>query len=146
MYCQSCGNETPDQAIYCLHCGVRVNKECPRCAEIVKAKAKMCRFCRYEFSPEEIAELERLEQERRLRQEAKRERREKKEEHGRVEAERERRQQEYAHWHPPERVGAWGHTVLECPRCSTLNSRNLESCRRCSGSLRTAPQVKNPYS
>lgn len=24
-------------------------KECPQCAEIVKAKAKICRFCNYKF-------------------------------------------------------------------------------------------------
>ena len=26
-----------------------IQKECPECAEIVKEKAKICRFCRYEF-------------------------------------------------------------------------------------------------
>lgn len=25
-------------------------KECPQCAEMVKSKAKICRFCRYEFT------------------------------------------------------------------------------------------------
>lgn len=25
------------------------SKECPQCAEIVKAKAKLCRFCNYKF-------------------------------------------------------------------------------------------------
>jgi len=29
-------------------------KECPRCAETIKLKAKVCRFCGYEFSGEEI--------------------------------------------------------------------------------------------
>ena len=29
-------------------------KECPMCAETVKAKAKICRFCRHEFETEEI--------------------------------------------------------------------------------------------
>jgi hypothetical protein len=27
-------------------------KTCPQCAETVKAAAKICRFCRYEFPPE----------------------------------------------------------------------------------------------
>ena len=31
-------------------------KQCPRCAEAIKAAAKVCRFCGYEFSPEELAE------------------------------------------------------------------------------------------
>lgn len=28
---------------------VKENKECPACAELVKAKAKICRYCGYEF-------------------------------------------------------------------------------------------------
>jgi hypothetical protein len=28
-------------------------KVCPQCAETVKAAAKICRFCRYEFPPED---------------------------------------------------------------------------------------------
>lgn len=30
------------------------SKECPQCAEKVKSKAKICRFCSYKFSEEEI--------------------------------------------------------------------------------------------
>jgi hypothetical protein len=67
MYCQTCGNETPDQGLFCLRCGTHLNKECPRCAEIIKYKAKVCRFCGYEFTAEENAELERIDQERILR-------------------------------------------------------------------------------
>ena len=26
------------------------NKKCPQCAEIVKAEAKICRFCNYQFT------------------------------------------------------------------------------------------------
>lgn len=28
-------------------------KECPRCAEMVKARAKICRFCTHEFEEQE---------------------------------------------------------------------------------------------
>lgn len=150
MYCNSCGNETPDQGMFCLHCGTRLNKECPRCAEIIKFKAKICRFCGYEFAAEEIAEIERVEQEKVLRQEA--ERKKKREgERGRVEREKElekerREEAEYHRWHRPEIVGTWGGVVFQCTQCSTLNSLNLESCRRCSASLKSAPKVRNPFS
>ena len=32
-------------------------KTCPDCAEEVKAAARICRFCRYEFEPREVADL-----------------------------------------------------------------------------------------
>lgn len=142
MYCQSCGNETPDQGIFCLHCGTRLNKECPRCAEIVRVKAKICRFCGYEFTPEEMAEIGRLEQERKT-EHKKRKREEREKENF---EKKHRKEEEYERWHRPEIVGTWGGTVLECPQCSTLNSVNLENCRKCSASLKSAPRVKNPYS
>lgn len=62
MFCPSCGNETPDGSIFCINCGLRVNKECPRCAEIIKVKAKVCRFCGYEFTAEELIEIEQVKQ------------------------------------------------------------------------------------
>jgi hypothetical protein len=157
MYCQSCGKETPDQGIFCLHCGTRLNKECPRCAEIVRHKAKVCRFCGYEFTPEEIAKVEQEEQERVLRLERERLLETEKREKEKREKERERREQEeeekkkkeweeeYSRWHRPEVVSTWGSTVFQCPQCSILNSLKLQSCRRCSASLKSAPKVKNPY-
>ena len=36
-------------------------KECPRCAELIKQKAKYCRFCQYEYTDAEWnAEQKRL--------------------------------------------------------------------------------------
>jgi hypothetical protein len=36
---------------------VEETKECPQCAEVVKAKAKLCRYCNYSFeeSPDDLA-------------------------------------------------------------------------------------------
>jgi len=97
-----------------------------------------------------MAEIERLEQERKTEHEKR-----KREEHEKETFEKKHRKeeeygldhrQEYERWHRPEIVGTWGGTVLECPQCSTLNSVNLENCRKCSASLKSAPRVKNPYS
>lgn len=165
MLCQTCGNETPEQGLYCLNCGARVNKECPRCAEIVRFKAKVCRFCGCEFTPEEMAEIERVEQERTLeaerekaeREKAERAERERREREELERQERERRQQEEEQaerrrreeeesrpWNNPRVIARWGNTLLQCPQCSTLNVPNLETCRRCSASLKSASRVRNP--
>jgi ATPase subunit of ABC transporter with duplicated ATPase domains len=168
MLCQTCGNETHEQGLFCLSCGTRVNKECPRCAEIVKLRAKVCRFCGYEFTAEEMAQIERDEQERQQQQqeqEAEQERRGREEleraEQERVQREkaereraqrekadlekRRREQEEFRRLNPPDKVSNWGDTLLECPQCSVLNSIRLENCRRCSASLKSARKVKNPY-
>jgi len=50
--------------------------QCPQCAEIIRFKAKVCRFCGYNFTREEIAEMERAEQDRVLRLHAEREKKE----------------------------------------------------------------------
>ena len=34
---------------------LEVTKVCPDCAETVKADAKICRYCRHEFTPDEPA-------------------------------------------------------------------------------------------
>lgn len=159
MLCQTCGNETPDQGLFCLSCGTRVNKECPRCAEIIKLKAKVCRFCGYEFTPKEMTQIEKEEQVRQQQQQKQQaeqdqrvqEEREKakqdrvRKEKSELEKRQKQQEEEFRRFHPPDQVSNWGRTLLKCPKCSTLNSIHIESCRRCSASLKSAPRVKNPY-
>lgn len=112
-------------------------KECPRCAEMIRGRAKACRFCGYEFSTEELEE-----ERKRAGREAQRAERERVE---REKAENERLEAEYRMWHSPERIRQWGQTVVKCPHCSTLNTTNVSSCRRCSADLSSVPTVRNPY-
>lgn len=56
--CPYCGvvNPTGRTICYSPKCGKPLlvpadTKTCPRCAEMVKAAAKVCRFCGYEFEP-----------------------------------------------------------------------------------------------
>jgi hypothetical protein len=131
MLCQSCGIETHAEALYCQHCGTRINKECPRCAEIVKLKAKICRFCRYEFMTKDFAEIEAKEQSRLKRLESERIANEEK---------------EFARFHPPHIVSTWGAKLLKCAQCGTLNSFSVAECRRCRNPLQSANLIDNPYS
>jgi Double zinc ribbon len=167
MLCQTCGKETPEQGLYCLNCGTRVNKECPRCAEIIRVKARICRFCGYELTVQEIAQMESEEQEKARRKQEGRERAEQQqadskrlgdEERERAESERKRWEEEtdYAKWHRPDVVRKWGPIILQCPVCSFLNPprgfaqdillpKSTDKCRHCSASLQSAQSIKNPY-
>lgn len=161
MYCQSCGKDTPEQAVFCLHCGARINKECPRCAEIIKFRAKVCRFCGYKFILEEITTLEQDEQarlreiERERQESAMREKlqREIEQEEMKKRKKKEQEEEEYARWHRPDIVSKWGAVVLQCSECSTLNPvdiaqfppKEFSECRRCRASLKSAARIKNPY-
>ncbi len=42
-----CDTPRPDVALQPI--AVATEKKCPQCAEMVKAEAKICRFCRHEF-------------------------------------------------------------------------------------------------
>jgi len=39
----------------------------------------------------------------------------------------------------------YGKNATECPRCKTLNSNYSRTCRVCSGSLKSAIQIPNPF-
>ena len=54
IICQNCGSKGSDQSLYCLNCGSRLGKECPQCADIIRYKATICRYCRCEFSEEDL--------------------------------------------------------------------------------------------
>lgn len=151
MHCRSCGNEVPAQGLFCLYCGTRLNKECPNCAEIVRLSANVCRFCSYEFTSRDMAEIEQLEQQRILRERAEQERIERERaEQNRLRTEEskrqeERKKEEYQRWHNPQEMTKWGISLLQCTKCSTLNSASMSKCRRCSTDLKNAREVRNPF-
>lgn len=167
MYCYSCGNETPDESINCMHCGTQVNKECPRCAEIIKLKARYCRFCGYEIVVNDSNQLEETEWQNLLDQlinkkidtetkpnfdidskianhkqsDLREDLRKEEELASSFEAEK----SDFESWHPRHIVTTWGEVVYECSTCGAINSMSLTTCRRCSTNLKTAKKVNNPY-
>ena len=64
IFCHNCGSSGSNQSIFCDNCGARINKECPQCAEVIRYKAKICRFCGYQFSEDDYQDSLRLEKER----------------------------------------------------------------------------------
>lgn len=64
IICPICGVMTPEGGIYCFQCGSRINKECPRCAEVIKYKATQCRYCGYQYSSRSFSEVELAERKR----------------------------------------------------------------------------------
>ena len=147
MYCPECNKETPDEAQFCIECGARVNKECPRCALVIRLRARMCLHCKYELTEADVAlvekkeveRLDKLNQEETLIQEAKREKEAK---------------DRFTRFHPPALIAGWGRKVHKCKRCGALHPRWYEihglgpyDCRMCRGN--SGPQgfvtIPNPW-
>ena len=47
MKCFTCGQENDDEAIYCKHCGLRVDGkvECPSCKKLIDCDSQYCGYC-----------------------------------------------------------------------------------------------------
>jgi class 3 adenylate cyclase/tetratricopeptide (TPR) repeat protein len=45
MRCPRCGQENPDEARFCLHCGAQLAILCPRCGAVQPAGARFCPEC-----------------------------------------------------------------------------------------------------
>ncbi len=52
MICNTCGAENPEEAVYCMQCGNRLDgkKVCPKCGGLVDGAANFCMICGYRFS------------------------------------------------------------------------------------------------
>ncbi len=147
MYCQECNKETPNEALFCMECGARVNKECPRCAEIIKLKARMCLHCKYELTENDIQLVEKEERQRWEKQEeAQRQMEALQREEGALHL-----REEYSSFHPPALIAQWGDPVRKCANCGTLHPRYLQiedlgnvECRWCRKRCRF-DGCPNPY-
>lgn len=143
IICQVCGGKGDDQSLFCLKCGSLINKECPQCAEIIRRKAKLCRFCGYKYSEEEINNAEVEEEERiKLMRESK---------SNQIDEEDNEILEEKSHITPEEidleiqTVMKYGDIAPECSRCKALNSKFKHRCRICSEFLSSGKPVLNPF-
>jgi hypothetical protein len=50
--CPDCAEDVRAQARKCRYCGYEFSKTCPECAEDVRAQARKCRHCGYRFASE----------------------------------------------------------------------------------------------
>ncbi len=143
IICQVCGGKGDDQSLFCLKCGSLINKECPQCAETIRRKAKLCRFCGYKYSEEEINNAEVEEEERiKLKKESK---------SNKIDEENNEILEEKSRITPEEidleiqMVMSYGEITPECSRCKALNSKFKHRCRICSEFLSSAKPVLNPF-
>ena len=105
MYCPECNKETPDEAQFCFECGTRVNKECPRCASVIRLRARMCLHCKHELTDDDFALFEKEERQRLER---------------RDEAQRRMELQQFNLYNPPALIATWW-GVLKCQNCGTFH-------------------------
>lgn len=133
MICRSCGRDVPDNATFCIHCGTRIQKECPECAELVNVRASVCRFCGYKFSLDADLQME-LAAERPLPRESARE------------AVEYRQTKDFRDKNPKRMISRWGDEVYECPDCLNINAiGDVPECFHCGASLNEDDIVPNPF-
>ncbi len=55
MECYHCGQDNDDEAIYCKHCGQRVDGkvECPSCNKLVDSDSQFCGYCGHDLQEQE---------------------------------------------------------------------------------------------
>ncbi|RKM55406.1 zinc ribbon domain-containing protein [Butyrivibrio sp. CB08] len=70
MYCQKCGKQIADDAMFCQYCGSEVHskiqyekdtKKCPNCGGLIYALETKCKFCGYEIDadiPDSVKDFE----------------------------------------------------------------------------------------
>ena len=52
MNCASCGNENPEDSLFCEGCGAKLEKSGPACDASVSSSAKFCRRCGHTLDSE----------------------------------------------------------------------------------------------
>ncbi len=52
MICNTCGAENPEEAVYCMQCGNRLDgkKVCPECGGLIDGAANFCMICGHHFT------------------------------------------------------------------------------------------------
>ena len=45
MICHFCGKYNPEGALFCNHCGKRLELQCPACGRALPGDARFCNYC-----------------------------------------------------------------------------------------------------